>query len=138
MSTMNRMGNCYNIYQQDIKKVLCVCSAGLLRSPTTAVVLSQEPYNYNTRAVGASTEYALIPIDEVLLAWADEVVCMEEEHMDAIYNNFPKYEGEITVLGIPDRYAYRDKELVELIKERYEESLETDKDLQVIKEEALS
>ena len=126
MSNMNRIANCHNKYQNVNKKVLCVCSAGLLRSPTAAVVLSNPPYNYNTRAVGCSIEYALIPVDEVLLEWADEIVCMEEEHMDSIYIKFPLYEGPITVLDIPDRFEYRDEELMSLIKERYDESLEDD------------
>jgi len=32
-------------------------------------VLSQEPYNYNTRAAGIVDDYALVPVDEVLLNW---------------------------------------------------------------------
>ena len=49
---MNRIANSTNPFQKDYKRVLCVCSAGLLRSPTAAYVLSQAPYNYNTRAAG--------------------------------------------------------------------------------------
>lgn len=123
-NTMNRMANCHNMYQNVNKKVLCVCSAGLLRSPTTAVVLSKPPYNHNTRAVGCSGEFALIPVDEVLLEWADEVVCMEKEHMERIYTDFPDYKREVIVLDIPDRFKYRDEELIKLIKERYKKSQE--------------
>ena len=47
MSKMNRLANTQNKYQGKYKKVLCVCSAGLLRSPTAALVLSQEPFNFN-------------------------------------------------------------------------------------------
>ena len=52
MSLMNRLGNSKNPYQGDFKKVLCVCSAGLLRSPTAAWVLSNAPFNFNTREIG--------------------------------------------------------------------------------------
>jgi len=64
MSLRNRIHNSSNPYQGKFKRVLCVCSAGLLRSPTTAFVLSQEPYNYNTRAAGIVDDYALVPVDE--------------------------------------------------------------------------
>ena len=67
MSTMNRMSTVHNRYQGDYKRVLCVCSAGLLRSPTAALVLAQDPYNYNTRAVGVTQDFALVPVDRVLL-----------------------------------------------------------------------
>ena len=73
---MNRLANSSNRWQGKYKRVLCICSAGLLRSPTAAFVLSQEPYNYNTRAAGLTKEFALIPVDEVLLNWAQEVVCI--------------------------------------------------------------
>jgi predicted protein tyrosine phosphatase len=117
MSFMNRMGNAKNQYQTDRKRVLCVCSAGLLRSPTMAWVLSHEPYNYNTRAAGLTKEYALIPVDDVLLHWADEILVAEEWMLEKL-----GVEGKpIYSLNLPDRYEYRDPELVKLIKESYEQ-----------------
>lgn len=115
MSEMNRLANCSNRFQGDFKKVLCVCSAGLLRSPTAALVLSSE-FNCNTRAAGANKEYALIPVDEVLLEWADEIVCMEAAHAALILRMTDK---PIKVLGIPDHFKYRDPELMELIRQAY-------------------
>lgn len=75
---MNRKWNSHNEYQGKHKRVLCVCSAGLLRSPTAAWVLSNPPYNFNTRAAGIDVGHALIPVDDVLIEWADEIVCMDE------------------------------------------------------------
>lgn len=122
MSFYNRIGNVSNKFQGDTKKVLCVCSAGLLRSPTMAVVLSQEPYNYNTRAAGLSKEYALIPVDEVLLHWADEIVCAESymaKEIEAMLATLA-IEGTVVLsLDIPDKYEYRHPELIEMIKEKY-------------------
>ena len=80
---MNRLFNCSNPYQGKAKKVLCVCSAELLRSPTAAVILQQE-YGYNTRAVGVEDSFALIPIDDVLIEWADEIVCADIDHVDVV------------------------------------------------------
>lgn len=120
---MNRLGNCTNPFQGETKKVLCVCSAGLLRSPTAAVVLSQEPFNYNTRAAGISDEYALVQVDDVLLTWADEIVCMNEEQQyllgEKLFTLGLKSK-EILNLNIPDSFAYRDPKLVSLIKIAYE------------------
>lgn len=114
MSLMNRLGNSKNPYQGELKKVLCVCSAGLLRSPTAAWVLSNPPFNFNTRACGYNDEYALVVLDEVLLHWADEVVVMDRKQETVVRDLF-KYKGPVHVLDVPDNYGYRDPELVEVL-----------------------
>ena len=117
----NRLHNCKNPYQGQYKKVLCVCSAGLLRSPTTALVLSQDPYNYNTRACGIH-DYALIMIDDVLVVWADEIVVVEESIGDLVkpYLERLKLNTPIKCLNIPDNFEYRDEDLITKIKESYD------------------
>lgn len=123
--TRNRIANADNRYQNKYKRVLCVCSAGLLRSPTAAVVLSQEPFNFNTRAVGISQEFGLIPIDPVHVYWSDEIVCMSPEHTEVVENIIEKIRLDLGVrphvytLDIPDIYSYRDPELMDLIKTKY-------------------
>jgi predicted protein tyrosine phosphatase len=111
-----------NSYQGDYKRVLTVCSANMLRSPTIAHVLSAEPYNFNTRSAGTQF-YALIPVTEDLLMWADEVVCADTEHALYIRDKMIEYmlDKPIINLNIPDIYEYRNPELIELIKERYEQ-----------------
>lgn len=116
MSEMNRMYNCKNPYQGKYKRVLCVCSAGLLRSPTTALVLANEPFNYNTRAAGLDTDHALIAVDDVLLEWADEIVCMTKSQEGELKLKTDKL---VVCLNIPDSFAYRDSRLVTLIKNNY-------------------
>jgi predicted protein tyrosine phosphatase len=113
MANMNRLGNVSNRFQGKYKKVLCVCSAGLLRSPTIAYVLSGDPYNCNVRAAGIYTEYALVPVDEVLLSWADEVVCAEYDHANMVREMLEKYSiaVPVTVLEVPDRFSFRQPEL---------------------------
>ncbi len=126
-STYNAIGNSQNGYQGDRKKVLCVCSAGILRSPTAAQVLNSE-YGYNTRAVGLEASYALVLISEALIYWADEIVCMDEDQkreimfiIDSIkgQHRFKCLDTEIKVLDIEDCYAYMDEDLQQLIKEKY-------------------
>jgi predicted protein tyrosine phosphatase len=116
---MNRLANASNIYQGKYKRVLCVCSAGLLRSPTAAYVLSQEPYNFNTRAAGLTKEFALVPVDRVLLHWADEIVCMNDQQAEQLRDMLEE-ETPIVVLNIEDNYRYRDPELIEAIKKAYD------------------
>lgn len=116
-TTMNRRANSHNQYQGDYKKVLCVCSAGLLRSPTTALVLSQAPYHFNTRAAGINPEYALVPVDEVLLEWADEIVCMERKQAVLLEKLTNK---PVLCLEIPDHFRYRDTELMDMVKKQYD------------------
>ena len=121
MSFMNRLGNCTNPYQGSNKKVLCVCSAGLLRSPTAALVLSQEPFNFNTRAAGISKEYALIEVDDVLLHWADEIVCMDKYQQEQLLFKLDELNlsKRVINLTILDSFCYRDPLLVNMIKESY-------------------
>ena len=119
---MNKYGVHSNQFQGDYKRVLTVCSANMLRSPTIAHVLSAEPYNFNTRSAGTAG-FALIPVTEDLLLWADEVVCADTEHALDIRNKLMQYQLDKPVinLNIPDIYEYRNPELIKLIKERYAE-----------------
>ena len=109
-----------NPFQGEYKKILCVCSAGILRSATAAVVLSQPPFNANTRACGIE-DIALIRLDEHLVRWADEIVCMERKHTENVLKLLKKMDRTIRVitLEIPDTFNYRDPELMNLIKEKY-------------------
>ncbi len=111
-----------NSYQGDYKRVLTVCSANMLRSPTMAHVLSAEPYNFNTRSAGTAG-FALIPVTEDLLVWCDEVVCADTEHALYIRDKMIQYalDKPIVNLNLPDIYEYRNSKLIELIKERYEQ-----------------
>ena len=120
--TFDRMGNAKNYHQGEAKRVLCVCSAGLLRSPTIAKVLSDPPYEYNTRSAGAVPHYALVPIDDVLIHWADEIVFAEAYHYNiTCERGFDLTGKHCIVLDIPDRYARMDPKLIELIRTNYEE-----------------
>lgn len=117
-----------NEWQGETKRVLCLCSANMLRSPTMQVVLSAEPFNYNTRSAGIY-EYALIPLSHDLLDWADEIICADTEHFHRVHeilDRLPTREAKpIVNLRIPDIYGYRDPQLVQLIRDRYLEWCDT-------------
>lgn len=115
MSTLNRIHNCTNPFQGKEKRVLCLCSAGLLRSPTAAIVLQRE-FGCNTRAAGVNEEFALILADEVLYTWADEIVAVESNVAAYVPN---RWVDKLIVLNIPDIYPRMDKDLQKIIKEQY-------------------
>ena len=110
-----------NPYQGKDKKVLFVCSAGILRSATAARIYAKK---YNTRAAG-SASYALIPVSHELLLWADEVVFVNQENYLATAIKFDldeiKNRGTvITTLDIPDDYDHMHPELIKHFVVQYE------------------
>lgn len=125
----NRLGNVGNGYQGHFKKVLCVCSAGVLRSPTLAEILSREPFNYNTRAVGVDQEFALMPVDLVHIAWADQIVVMDNYQLEVILKMQEELEEmsrgmvyydkcPVANFNVPDDYGFRDPALVRILTEK--------------------
>jgi len=132
MIKANQLGVLFNAYQGKHKKVLTVCSAGCLRSPTAAHILSSEPWNFNTRCAGTSKEYAIVPVTESLVAWADVIVCMDSDQVkfvNEMQNILAKdmtgmYEydyKQVLNLEIEDAYDYRNPKLVEIMKEKFKE-----------------
>lgn len=117
---LNRLHNATNPFQGTKKKILCVCSAGLLRSPSLATILGWPEYGFNTRAAGIEESYALIPVDKVLLKWADVILCVENSVKLSLVGKFGDYimrdcSATILTLDIPDNFGYMDPKLVEEI-----------------------
>ena len=110
----NRKHNSTNPFQGNTKRVLCVCSAGLLRSPTAAIVLHRE-FGFNTRAAGLEADFALIPVDDVLIHWADEIVCMNNTQSMKISEAVEAQDTPIINLDIADAFEFMDTELQSLI-----------------------
>lgn len=117
-----RMENAWNPHQGDKKRVLCICSAGLLRSPTIAWILSNAPWNYNTRAAGSEVEYALIQVNDVLLHWAQELVFVNRRNLQSVAKRFALDKHTIHTLDLPDRFVFRDPELVEIARKQLTEA----------------
>jgi len=124
----NALGVCNNPYQGEAKRVLTICSASALRSPTAAVVLNQE-YGYNTKAAGVSLEYAIVPVTGRLLMWSQEIVVMENWQAHEIIGmlEIMHITRPVICLNIDDNYCYMQPELVSLIKQRYDQQVPTDK-----------
>ena len=124
-STRNQLANARNAFQGPTKKVLCVCSAGLLRSPTMAMVLNRE-HGFNTRAVGSCAAFALVPLSEALLVWADEVVFVDDASWDELSQDEKETVKELAntmmVLNIPDNFDYGNEMLEKACLRQYNES----------------
>ena len=75
-----------NPFQGKDTRALCVCSAGLLRSPTLANVLIK--HGWNARACGSYVDLALIPISLNLISWANRIIFAQKENYDATLKLF--------------------------------------------------
>lgn len=105
-----------NPWQGKDKKVLFVCSAGILRSATGQRVYGDK---YNTRCCG-SEEYALIPISSNLILWADEIVFVNKANEVSARKKFDLGVKKVVTLDIPDTHEHMHPELIKAFKEQYE------------------
>lgn len=108
-----------NAYQGQDKKVLFVCSAGILRSATGARLYA---HKYNTRCAGSEI-YALIPVTADLLLWADQVVFVNPENYLSVSRKFDldSFDCSFKVLRIPDQFNHMEAGLVQVFNDQYEE-----------------
>lgn len=115
-----REGVVNNPFQGNDKRVLFVCSMGILRSATGSRLYADR---YNTRCTG-SWDDALIPVTLKLLAWAHELVFVNKQNYDGTCKKFgdleKTFEGTIKVLDIPDKYPHMHPELIRAFEEQYE------------------
>lgn len=107
-----------NSYQGNRRRLLFVCSAGLLRSPTGAAVATS--LGYNARSCGTGN-YALIQLSANLIYWAQHIYFMNEENYYeavALIQDEEHLRMELadkhSILGIPDNYNYMDPELMSI------------------------
>lgn len=112
-------GAASNPYQGKDKKVLFVCSMGILRSATGARMYA---HKYNTRSAGTYGD-ALIPLTPMLLAWANEIVFVNKENYRTAVMEFGEEifkETNTKVLNIPDTYEHMHPMLKLAFHEQYE------------------
>jgi predicted protein tyrosine phosphatase len=107
--------------QGDFKRVLFVCSGGMLRS-ATAAQWAAATLDWNTRNCG-TMDCALPPPHANVLEWAEVIYCMEQRHLDALAEQFPWAREKMLVLDIPDVFEYRNPHLIELLQQYFEAQL---------------
>ena len=106
-------------------KVLFVCTANKLRSPTAEDVFRDFP---GIEALSAGTDSeAPRPLTKELVASADLIFAMENHHRERIRKKFKQRpaDSRIVTLHIPDEYERGDPELIELLRQRIEPRLRT-------------
>ena len=104
-------------------KLLFICSANLMRSPTAEKIFSShEGIEATSAGINADAE---TPVSADLVEWADVVVAMEQHHARFLQENFGYLlrRKRVAVLGIADRYEFMDPELVEILKQKIEPQL---------------
>ncbi|MHA3977356.1 low molecular weight protein tyrosine phosphatase family protein [Halovulum sp. GXIMD14794] len=104
-------------------RILFVCTANKLRSPTAEDVFRDWP---GIEAISAGTDSeAPRPLSKELVESADMIFAMETHHRDRIRKKYKKRppDNRIITLHIPDEYERGDPELVELLNEKIEPRL---------------
>jgi len=106
-----------------MKNILFVCSANKQRSKTAEDYFAAKYINYYFDSVGTNQKICNKEgtnfITEEHLIWADIVYVMEQRHKKQINEHTErKYRHKITVLNIPDRFKYYQKELIEILEEK--------------------
>lgn len=91
---------------------LFICSRNKLRSPTAEAVFSEYP-GIETDSAGLSPD-ADIVLEADQIAWADLIFVMETIHRTRLKKRFSSAiaNKRIVVLGIPDRFAFMEQELI--------------------------
>ena len=123
--TKNQLHNINNASQGDTKKVLTVCSAGLLRSATLQNYLIRN-YNFNVRNCGTAEAYALVPISEALVKWANMIVFVNRDNYMEVRSDLREMEipeEKIYLLNIPDWYGFNDANLISIITHQWEHKM---------------
>lgn len=95
-----------------MKNVLFVCGKARMRSPTAADIVRGWP-GYKADFAGLSNDADEIVSSE-LVDWADIIAVMEprqKKRLAALFGNRLAHK-KLSVLGIPDQYAYGDPELI--------------------------
>jgi predicted protein tyrosine phosphatase len=104
-------------------RILFVCTANKLRSPTAEDVFRDYP---GIEAISAGTDAdAPRPLTKELVAAADMIFAMESHHRERIRKKFKQRppDSRIITLHIPDEYERGDPALIALLKDKVEPRL---------------
>ena len=106
-----------NEYQGPDIRALCVCSVGMLRSPTLANILLGKG-GYNVRACGSEVSMALIPISANLVHWADKIFFVNSENFQQaldVFRGTPEetmIKQKAVIFNIEDSHDYNAPALI--------------------------
>jgi predicted protein tyrosine phosphatase len=103
-----------------VKRVLFVCSANQLRSPTAEQLFAGRP-GFEVASAGLNRT-AAIPVTPELLEWADVIFVMERQHRTKLANRFRRHlrSKRLICLDIPDEFEFMDPKLVAILNAKLE------------------
>ncbi len=106
-----------------LQRLLFICSANRLRSPTAEQVFSQYP-DVDATSAGLSHD-AVDPLTPEHFEAVDIIFVMEKAHRTKLSRHFKRHIGaaRVVCLNVPDDYDYMQPELIELLKTRVEPHL---------------
>ena len=104
--------------------ILFVCGESWRRSSTAEKIFATDP-RFSARGAGLG-ETVTRRIKDEDLAWADLVLVMERKYLGRLQHAFRHLETlpPIDVLGIPDKFIFMHRALVERLREGVDEALE--------------
>jgi predicted protein tyrosine phosphatase len=105
-------------------RVLFVCRLNRHRS-ATAERLFCKRQDLDVRSAGTS-EDAMVWINERMLDWADLIFVMDDDQQRKLKEMFPEHPAlqRAVCLDIPDIFGFNDPELVQLLQERVQRTLD--------------
>jgi len=100
-------------------KALFICNQNKHRSKTAEELFKDR---FETKSAGLYNE---TPVASKQIDWADTIFVMEEFQREEIARRFPEQalQKRIICLNISDVYHFNQPELIELLKQKIEESL---------------
>ena len=106
-----------------MKKLLFICEANKLRSPTAEAICNDLP-GIEAKSAGMSAA-ADKPVNKELVGWADIVFVMERRQRNRLHKLIGDLYNHkrIVCLYVPDEYEYMDPLLISLLKQRLREHL---------------
>lgn len=98
-----------------MKRVLFICGRNRSRSPTAESIFGNYP-GIETASSGTSPD-ADTPLSSELIEWADIIFVMEPVHRRKLSTQFRASlkNKRVLCLDIPDKYAFMDAELVQVL-----------------------
>jgi predicted protein tyrosine phosphatase len=105
-------------------RVLFVCRLNRHRSATAERLFCKRE-ELDVRSAGTS-EDAMVRINERMLDWADVIFVMDQDQQKNLKKMFPEHPAleRIVCLDIPDQFGFNDPELVQLLQERVQPTLD--------------
>jgi predicted protein tyrosine phosphatase len=97
-----------------MKKLLFVCNANTIRSPTFERWFKKNMKEFEVRSSGTHHGYPY-KLDKELLEWADRVFVMDQSQKLYIHERWPNLIDKVEVIGISDQYDPDEPDLINLI-----------------------